>query len=162
MPEPNTELIIPVLINGAIFATVAVIVPAFLLSRFTRDIVGRSLLAIFLFTAAGAYFGFATLGREVVDTQPIWMLVELAQVIVFGTLALLGLRGSPYWLAAGWALHPLWDVVLHYIGPGHSFTPWTYAIACVSFDWLVAIYIVIAYGLGLVGNRRPALAEDTP
>jgi hypothetical protein len=101
MPEPNTELIVPVLINGAIFATVAVIVPAFLLSRFTRDIIGRSVLVIFLFIAAGAYFGFATLGREVVDTQPIWMLVELAQVIVFGTLALLGLRGSPYWIAAG-------------------------------------------------------------
>jgi hypothetical protein len=82
MPEPNPALIIPVLINGAIFATVAVIVPAFLLSRFTRDIIGRSVLVIFLFIAAGAYFGFATLGREVVDTQPIWMLVELAQVIV--------------------------------------------------------------------------------
>ena len=158
MPEPNTELIVPVLINGAIFATVAVIVPAFLLSRFTRDIIGRSLLVIFLVIAAGAYFGFATLGRDVVDTQPIWMLIELAQVIVFGTLALLGLRGSPYWIAAGWALHPFWDVVLHYIGSGHSFTPWTYAIACISFDWLVAIYIVIAYGLGLVGARRSAVA----
>src|SRR5215212_7152732 len=157
MPEPNTELIVPVLINGAIFATVAVIVPAFLLSRFTRDIIGRSVHVIFLFIAAGAYFGFATLGREVVDTQPIWTLVELAQVIVFGTLALLGLRGSPYWIAAGWALYPVWDVVLHYIGPGHSFTPWTYAIACVSFDWLVAIYIVIAYGL--VGGRRLRFRE---
>jgi hypothetical protein len=162
MPEPNTELIVPVLINGAIFATVAVIVPAFLLSRFTRDIIGRSLLVIFLVIAAGAYFGFATLGREVVDTQPIWMLVELAQAIVFGAIALLGLRGSPYWIAAGWALHPFWDVVLHYIGPGHSFTPWTYAIACVSFDWLVAIYIVIAYGLGLVGERRQVFARGAP
>jgi hypothetical protein len=158
MPEPNTELIVPVLINGAIFATVAVIVPAFLLSRFTREIFGRSVLVIFLFVAAGAYFGFATLGREVVDSPPIWILVELAQVIVFGTLALLGLRGSPYWIAAGWALHPFWDVVLHYIGPGDSFTPWTYAIACVSFDWLVAIYIVIFYGFGLVGERRPAVS----
>ena len=162
MPEPNTELIVPVLINGAIFATVAVIVPAFLLSRFTRDIIGRSVLVIFLFVAAGAYFGFATVGREVVDTQPIWMLVELAQVIVFGAIALLGLRDSPYWLAAGWALHPFWDVVLHYIGPGHSFTPWTYAIACVSFDWLVALYIVIAYGLGLVGDRRRVFGGSTP
>ena len=162
MPEPNTELIIPVLINGAISAAVAVIVPAFLLSRFTRDIIGRSVLVIFLFIAAGAYFGFATVGREVVDTQPIWMLVELAQVIVFGTLALLGLRGSPYWIAAGWALHPFWDVVLHYMGPGHSFTPWTYAIACVSFDWLVAIYIVIAYGLGLVGERGRLFAGSAP
>jgi len=159
MPEPNTELIVPVLINGAISATVAVIVPAFLLSRFTRDIIGRSVLVIFLFIAAGAYFGFATLGRELVDTQPFWILVEIAQVIVFGTLALLGLRGSPYWLAAGWALHPFWDVVLHYMGPGHSFTPWTYAIACVTFDWLVAIYIVIAYGLGLVRERRQVFAR---
>ena len=162
MPEPNTELIVPVLINGAISATVAVILPAFLLSRFTRDIIGRSVLVIFLFIAAGAYFGFATVGREVVDTQPIWMLVELAQVIVFGTLALLGLRGSPYWIAAGWALHPFWDVPLHYIGPGHSFTPWTYAIACVSFDWLVAIYTVIVYGLGLVGDRRQVSTGRTP
>jgi hypothetical protein len=159
MPEPNTELIVPVLINGAIFATVAVIVPAFLLSRFTGDIIGRSVLVIFLFAAAGAYFGFATLGREVVDTQPIWTLVELAQVVVFGTLALLGLRGSPYWLAAGWALHPFWDFLLHYLGPGHPFTPWTYAIACISFDWLVAIYIVIAYRFGVVGDRGQALAE---
>jgi hypothetical protein len=157
MPEPIPNLIPLVLINGAISAAVAVIVPAFLLSRFTRDIIGRSVLVIFLFVAAGAYFGFATLGRDVVATQPIWMLVELAQVIVFGTLALLGLRGSPYWLAAGWALHPFWDVVLHYIGPGDSFTPWTYAIACISFDWVVAIYIVIAYGV--VGSRRLRFRE---
>jgi hypothetical protein len=162
MPEPNTELIVPVLINGAIFATVAVIVPAFLLSRFTRDIIGRSVLVIFLFIAAGAYFGFATLGREVVDTQPIWMLVEIAQVIVFGAIAMLGLRGSPYWIAVGWVLHPFWDVVVHYIGPGHAFTPWTYAIACISFDWLVALYIVIAYRLGLVGERRQVFARGAP
>jgi hypothetical protein len=118
MPEPIPNLIPLVLINGAISAAVAVIVPAFLLSRFTRDIFGRSVLVIWLFIAAGAYFGFATLGRDVVDTSPIWMLVEIAQVIVIGALALLGLRGSPYWIAAGWALHPFWDVVVHYIGPG--------------------------------------------
>ena len=159
MPEPIPNLIPLVLINGAISAAVAVIVPAFLLSRFTRDIFGRSVLVIWLFIAAGAYFGFATLGRDVVDTSPIWMLIEIAQVIVIGALALLGLRGSPYWLAAGWALHPFWDVVVHYIGPGSAFTPWTYAIACISFDWLVAIYIVIAYGFGLVGERTPREAR---
>ena len=143
----NPPLSVLVLIEGVNFAAVAVIVPAFLLSRFTRDIVGRSLLVIFLFIAAGAYFGFAILGREVVAAPPIWILVELLQVVVFGTMALLGLHGSPYWIAAGWALHPFWDFVVHYIGPGHPFTPWTYAIACISFDWLVAIYIVTAYGL---------------
>src|SRR5919107_852838 len=162
MPEPIPNLIPLVLINGAISAAVAVVVPAFLLSRFTRDIFGRSVLVIWLFIAAGAYFGFATLGRDVVDTSPIWMLVEIAQVFAFGALALLGLRGSPYWIAAGWALHPFWDVVVHYLGPGSAFTPWTYAIACISFDWLVALYIVIAYGLGLVGERRGIFTGNVP
>jgi hypothetical protein len=157
MPEPIPELILPVLINGAIFATVAVIVPAFLLSRFARDIIGRSVLVIFLVIAAGAYFGFATTGRELVGTDQTWILVELIQAVVFGAIALLGLRVSPYWIAAGWAFHPFWDVLLHYVGPGHTFTPWTYAIACVSFDWLVAIYIVVAYGV--VGGRRLGFRE---
>lgn len=67
-------------------------------------------------------------------------------------MALLSLRGSPYWLAAGWALHPVWGVMLHYFGPGRPFAPWTYAIACVSFDLLVAAYIALAYGL--IGDRR--------
>ena len=148
-------MFVGLLAEGAILA-VPLIVIAFLLSRFTRDLVGRSLLVVFLLAAAGAYFGFALLAAP----GPIWVLAELVQVIVFGAIALLGLRGSPYWIAAGWALHPFWDFLLHYMGPGHSFTPWTYAIACVSFDWLVAIYIVIAYGLGLVGDRRRLFTES--
>jgi hypothetical protein len=56
-------------------------------------------------------------------------------------------------------LHPFWDVVVHYIGPGSAFTPWTYAIACISFDWLVAAYIVSFYGFGLVGERTPREAR---
>jgi hypothetical protein len=157
MPEPIPELILPVLINGAIFALVAVIIPAFLLSRFARDVIGRSVLVIFLVIAAGAYFGFATVGRDLVGSNQGWILVELAQAVVFGAIGLLGLRGSPYWIAGGWALHPFWDVVVHYVGPGHTFTPWTYAIACVSFDWLVAICIVVAYGV--VGGRRLGFRE---
>jgi hypothetical protein len=157
MPELIPELIVPVLINGAIFALVAVIIPAYLLSRFTRDIIGRSVLVIFLVIAAGVYFGFATVGRDLVGANQVWILVELAQAVVFGAIGLLGLRGSPYWIAAVWALHPVWDFVVHYIRPGHTFTPWTYAIACVSFDWLVAIYIVVAYGV--VGGRKLGFGE---
>ncbi|HEX8261013.1 MAG TPA: DUF6010 family protein [Rubrobacteraceae bacterium] len=140
-------MFVGLLVEGAILA-VPLILIAFLLSRFIRDIIGRSLLVIFLFAAAGAYFGFALLAAP----GPIWVLAELVQVIIFGAIALLGLRGSPWWLAAGWALHPLWDVVLHYVGPGHSFAPITYTIPCLSFDLLVAAYTAIAYGL--VGDRR--------
>jgi hypothetical protein len=143
----TAQMFVGLLVEGVILA-VPLILIAFLLSRFIRDIIGRSLLVVFLFAAAGAYFGFALLAAP----GPIWVLAELVQVIIFGVIALLGLRGSPWWLAAGWALHPLWDVVLHYVGPGHSFAPITYTIPCLSFDLLVAAYTAIAYGL--VGDRR--------
>lgn len=152
----NPPLLVGLLVDGATLA-VPLIVLAFLLSRFTRDIVGRSLLAIVLFAAAGAYFGFALLGRDLQIASGFWVLGELAQVIVFSTMALLGLRGSSWWLVAGWALHPLWDFVVHYIGPGRLFAPINYTVPCVSFDWLVAVYIAIAYGL--VGGRRLGFRE---
>jgi hypothetical protein len=135
------------LLGGAINATVLVVI-GFLLSRFVGDIYGRSLLVIFLFIAGGAYVGFVV-GA---GASGLWFLAELMHVVVIGAMGLLGLRGSPYWIAAGWAVHSLWDVPLHYIGPGHAFAPEVWAISCVTFDWVVAIYIVIAYGL--VGDRR--------
>jgi hypothetical protein len=145
------ELVFGVLREGAIGGAVLALI-AFLLSRFTREIYGRALLAIFLITAAGAYFGFAVLA----GVSPLWILVELVGVIVFGVMALLGLRDSAWWLALGWALHPLWDVVLHLWGPGSSFASQPYAIACITFDWVVAAYIAIVYGFGLLGvaSRR--------
>jgi hypothetical protein len=84
---PVGDLILNVLREGAIGGAVLAVI-AFLLSRFAGDIYGRSLLVIFLFAAAGAYFGFAVLA----GAGPIWTLLELIQVIVFGTMALLGLR----------------------------------------------------------------------
>ncbi len=93
----TAQMFVGLLVEGAILS-VPLILIAFLLSRFIRDIVGRSLLALFLFAAAGAYFGFALLAAPGL----IWVLAELVQVIVFGTMGLLGLRGSPWWLAVGW------------------------------------------------------------
>ena len=145
-------MIVDLLLNGLVLSTVLIVV-AFVLSRFTRDIVGRSLLVIVLFIAALVYIVFAIRAGE----NSFWIVGELVGVSIYGTMGLLGLRGSPLWLAAGWAFHPLWDVGLHYFGPGYSFAPISYTIPCVSFDLLVGGYIAIAYGLGLVGGRRPAL-----
>ena len=129
-----------VLIEGAIGGAVLALL-AFSLSRFASDVAGRTLLATVLFAAAGAYLGFAF---EQSLLRP-WVLVELLQCVAFGTLGLYGWRGNAKWLALGWALHPFWDFPLHYVGPGRSFAPWTYAVACITFDWVVAAYILIYY-----------------
>jgi hypothetical protein len=153
----ETHLIFPILVEGAILALIFVVV-AFLLSRFINDVIGYGLLVIFLFIAAGAYFGFSVLGKSVLNIASIWMLFELLQVVFYGTFALLGWRRSPYWLAAGWALHPVWDFGLHYLGPGNAFTPVTYSITCVSFDLLVAAYIALVYGI--IGKQKLGIRDS--
>lgn len=128
------------LIEGAIGGVILSLI-AFLLSKFIKDIAGRTLLATMLFAAAGAYFGFAfRLGLT-----EIWVAIELLQCIAFGALGLYGWRGSPKWLALAWLLHPVWDFPLHYLGPGRTYAPTDYVIFCISFDWVVAAYIFIYY-----------------
>ena len=136
----EAELIRAVLIEGAIGGAVLSLL-AFLLSQFVRDLAGRTALATGLFAAAGAYFGFAIVG----PVSRIWVLIELVQVVAFSAMGLAGWKGSAKWLALGWALHPIWDFVLHYLGPGRSFAPLAYSISCITFDWVVAAYILIYY-----------------
>ena len=78
-----------VLIEGAIGGAVLALI-AWLLSRFTKDIHARTLLATVLFAAAGAYLGFAF----VPPVSGIWLLIELLQCIAFGALGLYGWRGD--------------------------------------------------------------------
>jgi hypothetical protein len=129
-----------VLIEGVVGGAVLSLI-ALLLSKFTKDIVGRTALATGLFAAAGAYFGFAI----VAPVPRIWVLIELLQVVAFSAMGLAGWKGSAKWLALGWALHPLWDFGVHHLGPGRSFAPVTYVFACITFDWVVAAYILIYY-----------------
>jgi hypothetical protein len=136
----EAELFRAMLIEGAIGGAVLSLL-AFLLSKFVNDIAGRTLLATVLFAAAGAYFGLAfEEGR-----YQIWVLVELLQTIAFATLGLYGWRGNAKWVALGYALHPLWDFPLHYFGPGRNYAPVTFVILCITFDWVVAAYILIYY-----------------
>lgn len=60
--------------------------------------------------------------------------VEVGGVLLYGVPAALGLRGHRGWLAAGWLLHPLWDLGLH--GAGGVAPEW-YVWACLSFDLVV-------------------------
>jgi hypothetical protein len=100
---------------------------------------GRQVLAIGLLLAAAIYVAFAfAFGADSVD----WVALESIGLLAFGCLGWLGIRGNVLWLAAGWGLHPLWDVGLHWHGPGAAVVPAWYAVACVSFDLVVAIYIL--------------------
>ena len=130
------------LIEGTIGGVVLSLI-AFLLSKFGRDLAARTLLAAVLFAAAGAYLGFAYAFHQTVLRG--WVFVEMLQCIAFGALGLYGWRGNAKWLALGYALHPFWDFPLHYLGPGRTFAPWTYAVFCLTFDWVLAAYIIIYY-----------------
>ena len=109
----------------------------------------RLVLALGLVLAAVVYVGFALAGAGLM-----WVLVDALGVIGYGALAWLGLKRSALWLAAGWALHPVWDVGLHIAGSGAAFAPAWYAILCLGFDLLVAGYIVFRFGS--VPARSPA------
>lgn len=50
-------------------------------------------------------------------------------------------RYSSYWLVVGWMLHPVWDLGVHWFGPGREVVDEWYAIACFSFDLFAAGYL---------------------
>ena len=139
LPE-NPSFVAATLVEGAIGGSVWM-AAALAFARIRRGAVGRWLLALLLLVAALFYVYFAL--RE--GAADFWIAGELLGVAIFGVMALRGLRGSPWWLAAGWALHPVWDIGLHYVGPG-KFAPAAYPIACVTFDLVGAGYLAVAYG----------------
>ena len=110
----------------------------------------KRILSIGLVVAAIIYVGFALLWGN-----PMWIAVEVAGVLAYGIFVWLALRYSINWLAAGWAVHPAWDVILHLLGPGHAIVPEWYAVACISFDFLVASYVLICYK-----SRRSKVPES--
>jgi hypothetical protein len=103
----------------------------------TRAFLGYGLLAVATVYVALALFASPPDG---------WVVVEITGVALYGTIGLLGIRGSYWWLFAGWIAHPVWDVGLHCLGSGASFVPAWYAITCASFDVVVAISIVAESG----------------
>ena len=129
-------------VNGASLAFVAIAVP-----RFTRHV-----LAAVLAVAALFYLWFALAAH----TSAAWVAVELAGAGIYGYAAMRGLRGSAWWLVAGWALHPIWDVALHLAGPGASFAPAWYATSCLTYDLAVAGIAAIAILIGTHLTAAPA------
>jgi hypothetical protein len=124
MPTQIDTLLLNGVILGAIFAGLAYALP-----RYTRHILVAGLIL-----AALVYVHFSVNANE----SPLWLATEFAGVAVYGAIAARGLRGSLWWLVAGWALHPVWDIALHYAGPGRAFAPDWYTIPCLGWDLVVA------------------------
>ncbi len=124
------DIALPIgVILGAIFVGLAYALP-----RYTRQV-----LAVGLILAALPYVHFSVGANQ----GPLWLAMELAGVALYGAIAVRGLRASLWWLVAGWALHPFWDIALHYAGPGRAFAPDWYTVPCLGWDLVVAA--VVAY-----------------
>ncbi|MEM7110957.1 MAG: DUF6010 family protein [Chloroflexota bacterium] len=99
----------------------------------------KRLLAMGLVLAALVYVAF--LG--IFGGTTTWFWIELGGVLVYSFVAWLGWRFHTLWLAVGWGLHPIWDAALHLFVGGADFVPEWYVWACISFDIVVAAYIVM-------------------
>ena len=94
-------------------------------------------VGIGLIVAALIYIAFAFIWG---DFQ--WVLYESAGALIYTIIAVIGMRQrSATMLAFGWLAHVLWDTLLHLWGPGHHIAPDWYAMACLSFDIVVALHI---------------------
>jgi hypothetical protein len=80
-------------------------------------------------------------------------------VAVFGTLAGMSIIGSPWWVVAGFALHPLYAIYFHYIGAASQFAPAPFVVANAAFD--VAMALFVAYAALRGGRKSVTRAEDT-
>ena len=108
----------------------------------------RRVYAVGLAIAALIYVGFSVVGGAGAK----WLALESLGLLLYGAAAVVGLRGRPRLLAAGWAAHVGWDVLLHLSGPGSEYTPRWYPWLCLSFDLVMAGAV-----LGSSGRRAADL-----
>lgn len=99
-----------------------------------------SFWAFALVLAAMIYVAFAAWGKHWN-----WLPTELAGLLLYGLVAYLAWRYSPWWLVLGWLAHVAWDIGWHAGGyPG--FVPHWYPGLCIGFDICVAGYLAWCLG----------------
>ncbi|MBV6625877.1 MAG: hypothetical protein KI793_23595 [Rivularia sp. (in: Bacteria)] len=95
----------------------------------------RKFYATALIIAALVYVYFSSLSQN-----GTWILTEIIGVIIFSIIALLGVKYSFWFLAIGWFIHPIWDLLID----NHSltiFVPRWYPIICIGYDIVIGSYI---------------------
>jgi len=95
--------------------------------------------AVLLSAIAAVYVGFA-----IADGRARFLAIQGAGVLAFGALAVAGLALHAGFLAAGYGLHGVWDLLHHRSEvPGRQ-APW-YVPLCLAYDWVVAAYLLALY-----------------
>ncbi len=102
------------------------------------------------------YVGFAFRAEE----PGAWVGFEMTGVAAFGTLAGMSIIGAPWWVVAGFALHPLYAIYFHYIGAGSQFAPAPFVIANAAFDVATALFVVYAALRG--AGKKSMTAGEAP
>ena len=104
------------------------------------------------------YVGFAFRAEE----PGAWVGFEMTGVAVFGTLAGMSIIGSPWWVVAGFALHPLYAIYFHYVGAASQFAPAPFVIANAAFDVATALFVAYAALRGARKKAPTASATSAP
>lgn len=118
------------LIIGIVLAGVSILLIQVFPSGIHQKIYGIALVI-----AASIYVIFSFLSNNIN-----WVFIELSGVILFGVIALLGVKFSPWFLAIGWFVHPVWDLLID----NHTssiFVPYWYPTICIGYDLTIALYI---------------------
>jgi hypothetical protein len=128
--------------------TALVVVVALVVTRSLGDRALRFERWVFALFLAGmplvyvsSWFVYASSGLGSRDASTSWLAIELVGVPVYGALAVIGLRRSPWVLAAGILAHGVfWDA--WHIG-WTPFVPDWYAVGCLVTDVAMAIYVAV-------------------
>jgi hypothetical protein len=118
----------------------------------------RPILAYGLIATAFVYVALS--GRS--ENPTVWLGFEMTGVAIFGSAAMLSIIGSPWWLVAGYALHPAWVIVFHYIGTGSEFVPKEYSLANAGFDATLAAYVAFHILQNARSTTASALEKTAP
>lgn len=101
----------------------------------------QMLAAGILALIGGVYIGFAA-----VDGRPWIITLETCVALLFAVGAMAALALSPWWIAAGYIAHGLWDWLHHTPAFDHTVPRW-YIPLCAAYDVLAGVGLLLIWSV---------------
>jgi hypothetical protein len=118
----------------------ALAVPTLVVASLLSHDTAFGFLAILLGMIASVYLGFALQDGRARAFQ-----IEYVGIVLFTVLATVALsEESAVLLAVGYLGHGIWDAI-HHPKAVDTAMPWWYVPLCLSFDAVVAVYVLIRF-----------------